>query len=116
MSKNPPSGVTARVDCGDGAVMTMPNMFHDWNVCWHLTWGDPEQARFVASSMIESYDYLLSGVISMKEAARRLRLLRAKRRELIDAALSLMNVPLPEQAWIVPAQKAQNFPQGSASE
>lgn len=84
----PPKGVTARVDCGDGAVMAMPNMFHDWNICWQLTWGNPEDARYVAASLIESYDYLLSGCITMKEATRRLRLLRAKRRELIDAAIS----------------------------
>lgn len=85
----PPKGVTVRVDCGDGAVMTMPNSFHDWSIVWHLTWGNPEDTRFVAASIIESYDYLLSGVISMKEATRRLRLLRAKRRELMDAALAV---------------------------
>ena len=84
----PPKGCVARVDCGDGAVMAMPNMFHDWNIIWQLTWGNPSEARYVAASVIESYDYLLSGTISMKEATRRLRLLRAKRRELIEAAMS----------------------------
>lgn len=88
MSNVPPKGVTARVDCGDGAVMAMVNPYHDWSIVWNLTWGDPDQCRFTAASLIESYDYLLSGEINMREATRRLRLMRARRRELRDAALT----------------------------
>ena len=98
MTKTPPKGSIARVDCGDGAVMAMPNMFHDWNIVWNLTWGDPEQCRFGAASIIESYDYLLSGCLSMKEATRRLRLLRAKRRELIDEAIAVSRPPQNSEA------------------
>lgn len=94
----PPKGATARVDCGGGAVMTMPNLYHDWNIVWQLSWGNPEQSRYVAASLIESYDYLLSGVITMKEATRRLRLMRARRRQLIDEAIALTSTPREAQA------------------
>lgn len=71
--------------------MSIANLYHDWNIVWHLTWGNPEQCRYTAASLIESYDYLLSDAINMKEATRRLRLMRAKRRELSSTALSRPN-------------------------
>ena len=39
----------------------------------------------IAAGLLESYDYLLSGAVNMTEATRRLRQMRAKRRELCDA-------------------------------
>lgn len=48
---------------------------------WRLRYDDPEEVRYVAASLIESYDYLLSSDINMTEAIRRLRLMRAARRQ-----------------------------------
>lgn len=76
----------AHVDCGDGAVMSMVNPYSDDSVEWGLRYGNPVRMRFVAASVIESYDYLLSGEIPMKEATRRLRLLRQRRRDLREQA------------------------------
>jgi hypothetical protein len=44
---------------------------------WSLRYGDPMAVRFLAASVIESFDYLLSDNINMTEATRRLRVLRA---------------------------------------
>lgn len=78
--------LTAEIDCGDGAVMTIvdPRSFEDGGVEWRLRYGSPEAVRYTAASLVESYDYLLSGEISTKEAIRRLRLLRAGRRALSE--------------------------------
>lgn len=84
----PARGCTAHVDCGDGAVMTMVNPYSDDSVEWGLRYGSPDRMRYVAASVIASYDYLLSADINMKEATRRLRLMRAKRVELRDAVLA----------------------------
>lgn len=83
----PPSGVTAQVECGDGAVMSIVNPFHDYSIEWQLRYGNAVIVRYCAASLLSSYDYLLSDEISMKEATRRLRLMRTKRRELRDAAV-----------------------------
>lgn len=88
MSNTPPKGVTAEVDVG-GAYMTIVNPYHDFSIEWQLRYGDAAGVRFVAASLVSSYDYLLSGEINMQEATRRLRLMRAKRRDLRDAALAL---------------------------
>lgn len=78
--------LTAQIDCGDGAVMTIvdPRSFEDGGVEWRLRYGRPEAVRYTAASLVESYDYLLSREISTKEAIRRLRLLRAGRHALMD--------------------------------
>lgn len=70
-----------RVDCGGGAVMSFPKRNADGSVVWHLTYGNAEAVKHVSASIIESYAYLLSAEISMKEATRRLRLLRKARKE-----------------------------------
>lgn len=76
------ANLTIEVDCGDGAFMTIadPRSFEDGGVGWRLLYGNPERVRLAAASLIESYDYLLSGEITQKEAERRLRLLRQVRR------------------------------------
>ena len=76
--------LTAEINCGDGAVMTIvdPRSFEDGGVGWKLRYGNPDAVRHSAASLIDSYDYLLSGEITMQEATRRLRLLRAGRRAL----------------------------------
>ncbi len=88
MSNVPPKGVTAQVQCGDGAVMDIVNPHHDYSIEWQLRYGDAVTVRYCAASLLASYDYLLSGEINTTEAVRRLRLMRAKRRELLDAALA----------------------------
>ncbi len=83
---HPADGMTSQLDVGDGAVMGLvdPRSFADGGLTWALAyWGDPTPLRHTAASVIGSYDYLLSDSITMKEATRRLRLLRAHRRELM---------------------------------
>lgn len=79
--------LTAEINCGDGAVMSIvdPRSFEDGGIGWTLRYGDPGGVRYTAASLIDSYDYLLSGEITMQEATRRLRLLRAARRALLAA-------------------------------
>lgn len=80
--------LTMEVDCGDGAFMLIadPRSFEAGGVEWRLRYGNPEQVRFVAAALVESYDYLLSGEITQKEAERRLRLMRQVRRAALAKA------------------------------
>lgn len=73
--------LTAEVDCGDGAFMSIinPQSFEDGGLEWRLRYGNPDAVRYIAAAVVESYDYLCSSEINMKEAIRRLRLLRAGR-------------------------------------
>lgn len=70
--------LVAEVDVGDGGVMQIPNpqSYENGGICWQLSYGSPDQVRYIAAGVLESYDYLLCGRITMKEATRRLRLLR----------------------------------------
>lgn len=78
--------LTIEVDCGDGAFMSIadPRSFEDGGVEWRLRYGNPEQVRYVAAGLVDSYDYLLSGEITQKEAERRLRLMRQVRRAALE--------------------------------
>jgi hypothetical protein len=52
---------------------------------WSLRYAtNVEPFRYSAAAVIGSYDYLLSGGITMAEATRRLRLLRERRRVLAN--------------------------------
>jgi hypothetical protein len=82
----PARDCTSEVDCGDGAWMSIVNPFAEDSVEWGLRYGNAERMRFVAASVISSYDYLLSADITAKEAIRRLRLLRTRRVELRQKA------------------------------
>jgi hypothetical protein len=73
--------MVARVEVGDGAVMSIVDPTHDGGLIWTLTWGNVESVRYVAAGVLDSYDYLLSSAISTAEAIRRIRLLRAARRD-----------------------------------
>ena len=84
----PARGCTADVDCGDRAAMSMVNPYSEDSVEWGLRYGSADRMRFVAASLISSYDYLLSDEITAKEAIRRLRLLRAKRIELREQVIA----------------------------
>lgn len=78
----PADGMTVDVDCGDGARATIidPRSFNEGAPEWVMRYGDPESIRFAVASLLSSYDFLLSGDITMAEATRRLRLMRATRR------------------------------------
>lgn len=81
---HPADGLTADVDLGDGAVATIinPQSFADGGPEWRMRYGDPIGIRYAVASLLESYDGLLSGEITMTEATRRLRLMRAGREQL----------------------------------
>lgn len=80
-SEHPADGMVARIDVGDGAQMSFinPKSFKDGGPEWVMRYGDPESIRFSVASLLESYDYLLCGEITTREAIRRLRLMRASR-------------------------------------
>lgn len=84
MSETSKRRFTAQVYHGDGAVSTIqdPQSFDDGGVGWVLTYGDPKSVGVIAAGLLESFDYLISSAINMTEATRRLRQMRAKRREL----------------------------------
>lgn len=84
---HPADGMTAVVQMGGGAASSIinPQSFEDGGVGWNLTWGNVEGVRYTAASLLESYDYLLSGAITMAEATRWLRLLRNARKKLANA-------------------------------
>jgi hypothetical protein len=78
---HPADGMTAEVSIGDGAYMSIinPQSFEDGGPGWVMRYGDPAGIRYAVASLLDSYDYLLSGHISMTEATRRLRLMRKAR-------------------------------------
>lgn len=85
-TNQPWEGLTVKVECGDGAAMRIvdPRSFTNGGVEWRLRYGDPNSVRYIAASLIENYDFLLSNNITRKEAARRLGLLRKARAALAD--------------------------------
>lgn len=74
-------GMTKIVDLGDGAAATIidPRSFAEGGPEWVMRYGNPCSIRFVVASLLESYDWLLSGHITTQEAVRRLRLMRSAR-------------------------------------
>ncbi len=81
-------GMTINVPLGDGASATIidPRSFDDGGPEWVMRYGNPESVRYTVASLLESYDYLLSGNISTKEAIRRLRVLRQYRAAAVQIA------------------------------
>ncbi|KKL06391.1 hypothetical protein LCGC14_2596470 [marine sediment metagenome] len=79
---HPADGMTGEVELGDGAWGTIinPQSFADGGAEWVMRYGDPASIRYTVASLLGSYDYLLSDNINMKEATRRLRLMRAARK------------------------------------
>jgi len=80
------TGLTAEVSVGDGAVMDIinPQSFGDGGPEWLMRYGDPLSIRYEVATLLSSYDALLSDDINMTEATRRLRLMRARRRQLCE--------------------------------
>lgn len=79
---------TINVPVGDGAFMCIVNPVTVPQIGYSLTYsGDlnqPQAGRFSAAALIDSYNYLVSHDISLKEATRRLALMRQAR----DAAIA----------------------------
>ena len=87
LKSNPPhpaDGLTAIVEIGDNAAMEIinPQSFAGGGPEWQMRYGNPEPIRYVIAGLLSSYDALLSEEITMAEATRRLRLMRAARRQL----------------------------------
>lgn len=74
-------GMTKIVDLGGGASATIidPRSFVAGGPEWVMRYGNPCSIRFVAASLLESYDGLLSDTITTQEAVRRLRRMRNAR-------------------------------------
>lgn len=81
---HPADGMTAEVSLGDGAFATIvnPQSFKEGGPEWVMRYGNPVSIRYSVAGLLESYDYLLGSHLSMGEATRRLRLMRAARRDL----------------------------------
>jgi len=81
---HPADGMTVTVSMGDGAYSTIinPQSFENGGPEWVMRYGNPESIRYTVASLLETFDYLLSDNINMKEATDRLRMLRAVRRDL----------------------------------
>ena len=78
--------LTVQVSVDDGAVMDIinPQSFADGGPEWRMRYGDPLSIRYEVATLLSSYDALLSDDINMTEATRRLRLMRARRRQLCE--------------------------------
>lgn len=78
---HPADGLTANVNIGDGAVMSIinPQSFAEGGPAWRMIYGDPIGIRFAVASLLDSYDYLLSANITSAEAIARLRVMRRAR-------------------------------------
>lgn len=81
---HPADGMTALISHGDGAYSTIinPQSFENGGPEWVMRYGDPVSIRYTVAGLLETFDYLLSDAINMKEATERLRTMRAVRREL----------------------------------
>lgn len=80
-------GKTIHVPVGDGATHDIldPRSFDDGGLEWIMRYGNPESVRHTVASILASYDYLLCGDITTKDAISRLRKLRAMRAAAVEA-------------------------------
>jgi len=83
---HPADGMTATISMGGGAYSTIinPQSFVDGGPEWVMRYGDPESIRYTVASLLETFNYLLSDAISMKEATDRLRIMRQVRAALTE--------------------------------
>lgn len=85
-----------RVPTGGNAVMAMPNPWGNPHIEWTLRYSHnlnlANSGRFTAAEIVASYDYLVSEAITMKEATRRLRLLRVARAAALKAGTAVDGV------------------------
>lgn len=76
------------VEVGDGAVHFITNPNAEPNLQWMLRYGgrfgnDLQTAVIASATVLSGFDYLLSGNINLKEATRRLGLMRKARQAAI---------------------------------
>jgi hypothetical protein len=78
--------IATEVLCGDGARMLIvgPRAAGDEGAEWLMRYGNVEPIRLTVAELIASYDHLCSDEITMAEAIRRLRLMRAARKALAN--------------------------------
>lgn len=81
---HPADGMTIHVPVQvDGETVTMdildPRSFSDGGLEWIMRYGNAESVRYTVATVLSSYDYLLSGEITMTEAIHRLRTMRQMR-------------------------------------
>jgi len=81
---HPADGMTIHVPVqvdGETVVMDIldPRSFEDGGMEWVMRYGNPEGIRYTVAGVLSSYDYLLSGQITMTEAIHRLRTMRQMR-------------------------------------
>lgn len=71
--------LTIQIDHGGGAVSRIPDPAAnaDGGLDWCLRYSDPTRVRFIAASVVDSFEYIISPEINMAEATRRLRQMRA---------------------------------------
>ena len=85
---HPADGMVAHVDHGDGAVSSIidPSSFEHGGPEWVMRYGNPDSIRYAVASLLESYDYLLSGNINQREAIKSLMLMRRARAAIAQSA------------------------------
>lgn len=85
---HPADGMCIHVPVEDGeawADIIDPRSFADGGPEWVMRYGNPNSIRYTVAALLASFDYLLSGNISNKEAMSRLGIMRAYRRAAIAA-------------------------------
>lgn len=84
---HPADGMTATVSMGGGAYSTIinPQSFAEGGPEWVMRYGAPDSIRYTVASILETFDYLLSDGITIKEATARLRIMRGVRAALLKA-------------------------------
>jgi hypothetical protein len=85
---NPADGMTIDVSFGGGAVGSIINPTADPHPEWVSRYGNVEGIQYALAGFLETFDYLLSGAITHKEATRRLRIMRGVRRSILAKATS----------------------------
>jgi len=93
---HPADGMTADISMGGGAYSTIinPQSFEDGGAEWVMRYGNPESIRYTVASLLETFDYLLSDALNMKEATEWLRVMRAVRRDMVASR------PAPSEAQL----------------
>lgn len=82
-SGHPADGMVIHVPVEDGSAwvdISDPRSFEDGGPEWVCRYGNIESIRYTVASLLASYDYLLSGQITVAEATDRLRIMRKYRR------------------------------------
>jgi hypothetical protein len=93
---HPADGMILDVSYGDCAFGSIINPLADPHPEWVSRYGNIEGIRYAVASLLETYDYLLSHYINDTEAKRRLRIMRAVRRDAIKVLPEDIGRPVPK--------------------